>query len=90
MLWTIVNFHPLTSCWPVAWRDGSSPPLHSGELYEHWKKPLPGINEQKTASDLTAEELHYLVDEAAPRRPGSALNFTRDCLLRAMDLTTTQ
>ena len=67
--------------------DGSSPPLHSGELYEHWKKPLPGINEQKTASDLTAEELHYLVDKLHLDDLDLALNFTRDCLLRAMDLT---
>ncbi|MEZ5991064.1 MAG: hypothetical protein R3E76_01745 [Planctomycetota bacterium] len=68
-------------------RDGSSPPLHSGELYEHWKKPLPGINEQKTAGDLTAEELHYLVDKLHLDDLDLALNFTRDCLLRAMDLT---
>ncbi|MEZ5993731.1 MAG: hypothetical protein R3E76_15465 [Planctomycetota bacterium] len=68
-------------------RDGSSPPLHSGKLYEHWKKPLPGINEQKTASDLTAEELHYLVDKLHLDDLDLALNFTRDCLLRAMDLT---
>ncbi|MCA8938094.1 MAG: hypothetical protein KDB68_18090, partial [Planctomycetes bacterium] len=67
--------------------DGSSPPLHSGKLYEHWKKPLPGINEQKTASDLTAEELHYLVDKLHLDDLDLALNFTRDCLLRAMDLT---
>ncbi|MCA8919511.1 MAG: hypothetical protein KDB32_10570, partial [Planctomycetes bacterium] len=67
--------------------DGSSPPLHSGKLYEHWKKPLPGINEQKTAGDLTAEELHYLVDKLHLDDLDLALSFTRDCLLRAMDLT---
>lgn len=43
-------------------KDGSSPPLHSGHLHEHWNKPLPGIDDNKSAADLSAEELHYKID----------------------------
>jgi hypothetical protein len=67
-------------------KDGSSPPLHSGHLHDHWDKPLPGIDENKSARDLDAEELHYKIDQTLLEDLDNARGFCLKVLGWAHDV----
>ena len=67
-------------------KDGSSPPLYSGELYEPWKKPLPGIDETKSASELTAEELHVRIDRQMLDDLDESRDFLRLCVAAGREI----